>query len=255
MVSFYSRFHSLDKAEDDRNARRKVLNMIRDYRDKEYPQDYSNAENQVMMVSKMENDSSVLPAVMPTKIKGASKTEYPLTASQYVDYQKKYEELYWKYAEAELKGKRQFDTMAKSLKEVKDRASAEATSWMMNYLSYEENDNRLTFDQQLAKAKEDDGKVSKAEVRDILDVMIDAGLTNTEATDFYRSTFEDKKFDSWTGSGGDSMQFIAVLAANEQGNQDGVADYLNRSGLSREDQLDLWLAMGWQKSSFDKKVK
>ena len=105
MKKFYGNFYKLSKDETDskavRRSRQLVLDMVNDYRSFTDTGIMTPVQEALYGLVKKTGDTSLLPATMQTYVKDGS-NKYELKAAGYIDYQTRYNELYWQYIEDNL---------------------------------------------------------------------------------------------------------------------------------------------------------
>lgn len=265
MTSFYGRFIKVEKTDNSRDARQTVLDMIHEYRKAVDNGSRTTGEEQVYNLVEHTGDTSILPSTMQTYVQDSDKEKHNLNDAQYVEYQTVYNGRYWAYAEESLSTLKNPTTeqQIKAVENAKKLAKQDAETYMLGQIGIisgssnkVSSKSQLQFTNEVTRAKEDDGKVSKRELRDIYDVMIDAGLVETEASDLFGTQIESKSYKAYVGSGGSVKTYLDASIAKEEGNQDGVVTYLQKSRLTEDQKLDIWINVcGYKESTYDKKMK
>lgn len=130
MQTYYSHFFGLEKdakkaGGDVSNARRSIIIEMSDYMDATADGKYSaTMPTSVYNAVKSSKDASLLPAVMPTKIKDGEGAEHELSPEQYVRFQGKYLSEYYSLARSELSSAKD---KAETLKDIGATAKENAT--------------------------------------------------------------------------------------------------------------------------------
>lgn len=113
------------------------------------------------------------------------------------------------------------------------------------------------WDTKIAEAREDGGLTDR-EIHAAALEMLNEGTPKDEVVELYKSRKKDKYIDDWMNydgeSGGDLGVYFGFMDAKALGNQDGAAEWLNKSSLSDEEKWALWELAGWSEKTFDKKV-
>lgn len=104
----------------------------------------------------------------------------------------------------------------------------------------------------------EDGGFTQQEAIDIIIGMMNDGMAMNDAEALFSSQLSGKpkeRFDTFAKDYDDIEAFFAVYNANKEGKQDGAALYLKQSKIPLREQKDIWAAMGWSESSYEKKVR
>lgn len=178
MTTFYSRYNKLAKDNPNRNTRQIVLDMINDF-NRFFGSDVrSYAQQKVDAAVRKAGDTEIMPNVMQTFITDDSSKRFELTAEQYVEYQGKFNNLYWQYVTAVA------DQGEVAIRQAKKRAKNEADAYMLKLLGGHSKagvayaaqssagisaSDDLLYQAALDVARE--GGLKKQEVYDVLDRM------------------------------------------------------------------------------------
>lgn len=210
MASFYTTFNKLSREEPDSAGksatRREVLNELLTYRDKtgalpKSRQDIYDFVNQT-------GDSSVLPSVMPGTVKDSNKKEYALSASEYVDYQKSYDDYYWKYAEESFNPSESAEKKTFAMKKAQELARDQATDEMLRQKGIrQEKTNKL----------------------------LDFVQSGNDFDDYVDTVYEINEIkDAYSGSD------------NKERRQDAIASAIRSAGVSESARQKLWEIAGYK---------
>ncbi len=199
MTTFYSRYNKLAKDNPNRNTRQIVLDMISDF-NRSFGSDVrSYAQQKVDAAVRKAGDTEIMPNVMQTFITDDNSKRFELTAEQYVEYQGKFNNLYWQYVTAVA------DQGEVAIRQAKKRAKNEADAYMLKLLgghskagvayAVQSSAGISTSDDLLYKAAldvaSDDGGLKRQEVYDALDKM---NLTDAQKATLYDETADKRNF-------------------------------------------------------------
>lgn len=130
MKQFYGNFYRISKDVPDTpgtvRPRQLVLDMINDYRSFTDHEILTPVQKAVYGVAERTNNMDLLPAVMKTEVKNGDAV-IALSPITYVQYQTRYNELYWKYIEDNLDQKADDKQQASVISAAKKIAKAKAS--------------------------------------------------------------------------------------------------------------------------------
>lgn len=269
MTSFYGRFYKLNKDQegiDSRKARQAVLSMIQGYHDIAdlgYPQETEH----VFDIVRAAKDTTLLPAVMQPYLK-LSKIQYDLTDQQYVDFQETYNGYYWNYANESINLNAPMEEQIATLRSVAKIAKENAINYMLPKVSkYNESGYdavspkaKIQFDQQITEARAD-GSLTDSEIRSVALMMLENGVSSSEAYELYVSQKKDDKYvDDWVSNGHDlgkylegynSMSDAKKIKDGDQ-KRETVVGYIADYKGSKEEKQILWDLAGYDGGTFNK---
>ncbi len=183
-----------------------MLNELLTYRDKtgalpKSRQDIYDFVNQT-------GDSSVLPSVMPGTVKDSNKKEYALSASEYVDYQKSYDNYYWKYAEESFNPSESAEKKTFAMKKAQELARDQATDEMLRQKGIRQEKTNKLLD------------------------FVQAG---NDFDDYVDTVYEINEIkDAYSGSD------------NKERRQDAIASAIRSAGVSESARQKLWEIAGYK---------
>lgn len=223
-ASFYSRYGKLAKvtkdgeqAEDDRL---RALEHVQSFLSVMESGGKVAGQDELEAYVRATGDTSVMPGVMQTFIKygedGAFDEELVLDAEGYIEFQGRYNTLYWQYAAKALSRKLSEEQTGEALQVAKDQALVEAKNYMLALNGYSSK-----------RYKQSTG----------YDEVKSAGVSLTDYAKvklFWREAESDKDRNGQTVSGS---------------KRDKVAEYIDSLRLSDKKKDALYLAMGYSEST------
>ncbi len=223
-ASFYSRYGKLAKAtEDEEQAeddRLRALEHVQSFLSVMESGDKVAGQAELEAYVRATGDTSVMPGVMQTFIKygedGTFDRELDLDAEGYIEFQGKYNTLYWQYASKALSGSLSEEQQGEALQAAKDQALIEAKNYILGLHGYSSKRYRQTTGYDTVKS---------------------AGVSLTDYAKvrvFWREAEADRDRNGKTVSGS---------------KRDKVAEYINSLRISDRKKDALYLAMGYSESS------
>ncbi len=223
-ASFYSRYGKLAKeTEDGKQAeddRLRALEHVQSFLSVMESGGKVAGQDELEAYVRATGDTSVMPGVMQTFIKygedGAFDRELALDAEGYIEFQGKYNTLYWQYAAKALTGKLSEEQRGEALQAAKDQALVEAKNYMLALNGYSSK-----------RYKQATG----------YDDVKSAGVSLTDyakVKQFWREAESDKDKNGKTVSGS---------------KRDKVAEYIDSLRISNSKKDALYLAMGYSEST------
>ena len=223
-ASFYSRYGKLAKATEDgeqaEDDRLRALEHVQSFLAVMESGGKVAGQDELEAYVAATGDVSVMPGVMQTFIKygkdGSLDEVLELDAADYVEFQGKYNTLYWKYASAALSGKLTDAQRGEALQVAKDQALIEAKNYMLSLHGYM-------------------GKRYKQTTG--YDDVRSAGVSLTDyakVKQFWREAESDKNKNGQTVS---------------SSKRDKVAEYIDSLRISDRKKDALYLAMGYSEST------
>lgn len=137
MTSYYARAMGLVKdnadSTDYRVVKQSLLNSIKEYQRKSDKDSWSSTEKSVQNFVKKTGNKNVLPGALTTDITDSNGDKHALTGREYIQYQKTYEQNYWKYVKEQFTGKKLSDTdAAQTLATIKKTAKDTAEDTILS---------------------------------------------------------------------------------------------------------------------------
>lgn len=223
-ASFYSRYGKLAKATEDgeqaEDDRLRALEHVESFLSVMESGGKVAGQDELEAYVRATGDTSVMPAVMQTFIKygedGAFDEELSLDAREYIEFQGKYNELYWKYADKALAGNLTEEQRGEALQVARDQALIEAKNYILALHGYSSKRYKQTTGY-------DDVKSAGVSLTDYAKVKL-----------FWREAESDKDRNGQTVSGS---------------KRDKVAEYIDSLRLSDKKKDALYLAMGYSEST------
>ena len=224
MTGFYSNFYGLAKDVTEtpqiRGARQSVLDMIREYQKATDSGATTAAQRAVYAVAEKQGSTENLPSVMDTTVKDGNGKTHTLSPVQYVEYQTDYLRLYWESVESNLNTSATDAQQIAVLKSAKQIAKEEATRRTLSRIGVKQtdffesytgvdNDAIVTYKAKRTVANED-GSVKQDEVINIIESMIDDGLSSDAAYSLYVSEYSTsaKQVEEAKAAGVDADTFL-----------------------------------------------
>ena len=137
MKKFYGNFYKLSKDETDskavRRSRQLVLDMVNDYRSFTDTGIMTPVQEALYGLVKETGDTSLLPATMQTYVNDGQ-NKYELKAAGYIDYQTRYNELYWQYIEDNLDLNADTKAQTDAVKAAKKIAAESAATYALGQM-------------------------------------------------------------------------------------------------------------------------
>ena len=214
LKSYYSKAYGLvkDNAEnpDYRVVKQSLLDSIKAYQKKSDNGSWSAAEKTAQSYAKKaEEPGKVLPGVLDTTVK-VDKKEYQLTGREYIQYQKTYEQAYWKFVKEQISGKKLSDSDAlQKFDEIKKTAKDIAEDEILTKKKIQHDKGHSGFNSyknaadDKKKAQDPDSNLS---AKDVYNLAVDYAKANgfDAKTEYYNALSDDqkKKYDEWEKYGG-----------------------------------------------------
>ncbi len=223
-ASFYSRYGKLAKATEDgeqaEDDRLRALEHVESFLSVMESGGKVAGQDELEAYVRATGDTSVMPGVMQTFIKygenGAFDQELSLDAKEYIEFQGKYNDLYWKYAAKALAGNLTEEQRGEALQVARDQALIEAKNYTLGLHGYSSKRYRQTTGY-------DDVKSAGVSLTDYAKVK-----------QFWREAESDKDRNGQTVSGS---------------KRDKVAEYIDSLRISDRKKDALYLAMGYSEST------
>ncbi|MBO5510270.1 MAG: strawberry notch family protein [Clostridia bacterium] len=223
-TSFYSRYGKLAKATEDgkqaEDDRLRALEHVESFLSVMESGGKVAGQDELEAYVRVTGDTSVMPGVMQTFIKygenGAFDEELILDAKEYIEFQGKYNDLYWKYAAKALAGNLTEEQRGEALQVARDQALIEAKNYILGLHGYSSKRYRQTTGY-------DDVKSAGVSLTDYAKVK-----------QFWREAESDKDRNGQTVS---------------SSKRDKVAEYIDSLRISDRKKDALYLAMGYSEST------
>lgn len=223
-TSFYSRYGKLAKATEDgkqaEDDRLRALEHVESFLSVMESGGKVAGQDELESYVRATGDTSVMPGVMQTFIKygenGVFDEELALDAEEYIEFQGKYNDLYWKYATKALAGNLTEEQRGEALQVARDQALIEAKNYILGLHGYSSKRYRQTTGY-------DDVKSAGVSLTDYAKVK-----------QFWREAESDKDRNGQTVSGS---------------KRDKVAEYIGSLRISDRKKDALYLAMGYSEST------
>lgn len=223
-ASFYSRYGKLAKATEDgeqaEDDRLRALEHVESFLSVMESGGKVAGQDELEAYVRATGDTSVMPGVMQTFIKygenGVFDEELALDAEEYIEFQGKYNDLYWKYATKALAGNLTEEQRGEALQVARDQALIEAKNYILGLHGYSSKRYRQTTGY-------DDVKSAGVSLTDYAKVK-----------QFWREAESDKDRNGQTVSGS---------------KRDKVAEYIGSLLISDRKKDALYLAMGYSEST------
>jgi hypothetical protein len=223
-ASFYSRYGKLAKATEDgkqaENDRLRALEHVESFLSVMESGGKVAGQDELEAYVSATGDTSVMPGVMQTFIKygenGVFDEELALDAEEYIEFQGKYNDLYWKYATKALAVNLTEAQRGEALQVARDQALIEAKNYILGLHGYSSKRYKQTTGY-------DDVKSAGVSLTDYAKVK-----------QFWRETESDKGKNGQTVSGS---------------KRDKVAEYIDSLRISDRKKDALYLAMGYSEST------
>ena len=279
MTSYYAMAMGLVKdnadSTDYRVVKQSLLNSIKEYQRKSDKDAWSSAEKSVQNFVKKTGNKAVLPGVLDTDITDSNGDKHALTGREYIQYQKTYEQNYWKYVKEQFTGKKLSDTdAAQTLATIKKTAkdTAEDTNLSKKGIKVAKKSTGFNSYKNAAsdKLKEKDPSASLS-ATDVYNLAVDYAKANglDAKTEYYNSLSDDQqqKYDKWEQYGGTFDTYDEYLetknfTASKYENGDSVtgskkykiAKYLVEQVQSRNMNLNQ-AELAWELAGYNNKKK
>lgn len=239
MTSYYSRAMGLVKDNADsaeyRIVKQSLLDSIKTYQKKSDRNAWTSAEKSVQNFVKRTGNKNVLPGALNTEITDSEGKKHSLKGREYIQYQKTYEQAYWKYVKEQFTGKKFSDedaaqvlsTIKKTAKDVADATILKQKGVKVAKSSSGFNSYKSAASDKL-KAKDKDANLS---AKDVYNLAVDYAKANglDAKTEYYNALSDDqqKKYDEWEKYGGTFDTYDEYL-----GTRDFKASTYEESGES-----------------------
>lgn len=239
MTSYYSRAMGLVKDNADsaeyRIVKQSLLDSIKTYQKKSDRNAWTSAEKSVQNFVKRTGNKNVLPGALNTEITDSEGKKHSLKGREYIQYQKTYEQAYWKYVKEQFTGKKFSDedaaqvlsTIKKTAKDVSDATILKQKGVKVAKSSSGFNSYKSAASDKL-KAKDKDANLS---AKDVYNLAVDYAKANglDAKTEYYNALSDDqqKKYDEWEKYGGTFDTYDEYL-----GTRDFKASTYEESGES-----------------------
>lgn len=220
MKRFYSRYNGLSRnaveTSQTRGTRQAVLDMVDDYLAAAEGGFAVRSYQAVFDVVRKDGSTELLPSVMQSYVKDGNGEKHELSAVEYVEFQTDYNRLYWEYVEGNLEEAGTDAERRAVLRAAKELAAEQAKRRALSRLGLEPEDYEhkgkngkesvtvpykyegisedeiITFEAQKALASSD-GSFSQDEAIDIIQEMVDSGLSKEAAYTLFHAANS-----SWT---------------------------------------------------------
>ena len=209
MTTFYSRYYKLakDKPETElrRSVRQVVLDMMFEYRKIDDSGEYPKMQAAINEACKEIGSTEYLPGVMPVEVKDGNGVKYPLSDTQYVEFQTDYLRIYWETLENTFSYSMSAKEKAAVLEAAKTVAKEQAVSRVLARVGgakseYEKkyggiaNDDMTEYFAAVSMAGSD-GKTNQSEV---IDAILGLNLKDDESYKLFTSRYERKSaMEAW----------------------------------------------------------
>lgn len=239
LTSYYSRAMGLVKDNADsaeyRIVKQSLLDSIKAYQKKSDRNAWTSAEKSVQSFVKKTGNKNVLPGALNTEITDSEGKKHSLKGREYIQYQKTYEQAYWKYVKEQFAGKKFSDedaaqvlsTIKKTAKDVADATILKQKGVKVAKSSSGFNSYKSAASDKL-KAKDKDANLS---AKDVYNLAVDYAKANglDAKTEYYNALSDDqqKKYDEWEKYGGTFDTYDEYL-----GTRDFKASTYEKSGES-----------------------
>lgn len=239
LTSYYSRAMGLVKDNADsaeyRIVKQSLLDSIKAYQKKSDRNAWTSAEKSVQSFVKKTGNKNVLPGALNTEIADSEGKKHSLKGREYIQYQKTYEQAYWKYVKEQFAGKKFSDedaaqvlsTIKKTAKDVADATILKQKGVKVAKSSSGFNSYKSAASDKL-KAKDKDANLS---AKDVYNLAVDYAKANglDAKTEYYNALSDDqqKKYDEWEKYGGTFDTYDEYL-----GTRDFKASTYEESGES-----------------------
>lgn len=239
LTSYYSRAMGLVKDNADsaeyRIVKQSLLDSIKAYQKKSDRNAWTSAEKSVQSFVKKTGNKNVLPGALNTEITDSEGKKHSLKGREYIQYQKTYEQAYWKYVKEQFAGKKFSDedaaqvlsTIKKTAKDVADATILKQKGVKVAKSSSGFNSYKSAASDKL-KAKDKDANLS---AKDVYNLAVDYAKANglDAKTEYYNALSDDqqKKYDEWEKYGGTFDTYDEYL-----GTRDFKASTYEESGES-----------------------
>lgn len=222
MKTFYSRANGLIVGED-RVAKQQLLNDIKKYRTNSDHNSWTSAQKFVQSVAKAsDSPTKYLPDSMQTSIETQDEEEHDLTAREYIQYQKKYEELFYKFISDQKSGAKTQEEKEELISQAKNTAKEQAQSFILDKKGVKGDVKATGWSsyqstaREKAKANDPEAKTSQT---DVYNWAVDyAKKYGANAKDTYYLGLNDKqkaKYDAWESLGGTFDNYDEYLGSKE----------------------------------------
>lgn len=239
MTSYYSRAMGLVKDNADsaeyRIVKQSLLDSIKAYQKKSDRNAWTSAEKSVQNFVKKTGNKNVLPGALNTEITDSEGKKHSLKGREYIQYQKTYEQAYWKYVKEQFTGKKFSDedaaqvlsTIKKTAKDVADATILKQKGVKVAKSSSGFNSYKSAASDKL-KAKDKDANLSAKDVYNLAVYYAKANGLDAK-TEYYNALSDDqqKKYDEWEKYGGTFDTYDEYL-----GTRDFKASTYEESGES-----------------------
>ena len=239
LTSYYSRAMGLVKDNADsaeyRIVKQSLLDSIKAYQKKSDRNAWTSSEKSVQSFVKKTGNKNVLPGALNTEITDSEGKKHSLKGREYIQYQKTYEQAYWKYVKEQFAGKKFSDedaaqvlsTIKKTAKDVADATILKQKGVKVAKSSSGFNSYKSAASDKL-KAKDKDANLS---AKDVYNLAVDYAKANglDAKTEYYNALSDDqqKKYDEWEKYGGTFDTYDEYL-----GTRDFKASTYEESGES-----------------------
>ena len=211
MKTFYSRYYALAKNNPEttytRGTRQTVLSMIAEYQKAADEGTTTRSQDAVYKVCEQAGTTEYLPAVMQSTIKDGEGSSRTLSDVQYVEYQTDYLRLYWEHVEADLDTTASQAEQVAVLKAARDVAKEEATNRTLARIGAPRTDyfdkygdvstDKVIEFKAQADLANDDGSLKQDEIINIIEIMIEDGLSYEDAYALFHSKYDSDKKNPW----------------------------------------------------------
>lgn len=227
MTSYYSRAMGLVKDNADsaeyRIVKQSLLDSIKAYQKKSDRNAWTSAEKSVQNFVKKTGNKNVLPGALNTEITDSEGKKHSLKGREYIQYQKTYEQAYWKYVKEQFTGKKFSDedaaqvlsTIKKTAKDVADATILKQKGVKVAKSSSGFNSYKSAASDKL-KAKDKDANLS---AKDVYNLAVDYAKANglDAKTEYYNALSDDqqKKYDEWEKYGGTFDTYDEYLSTRD----------------------------------------
>ena len=227
LTSYYSRAMGLVKDNADsaeyRIVKQSLLDSIKAYQKKSDRNAWTSAEKSVQSFVKKTGNKNVLPGALNTEITDSEGKKHSLKGREYIQYQKTYEQAYWKYVKEQFTGKKFSDedaaqvlsTIKKTAKDVADATILKQKGVKVAKSSSGFNSYKSAASDKL-KAKDKDANLS---AKDVYNLAVDYAKANglDAKTEYYNALSDDqqKKYDEWEKYGGTFDTYDEYLSTRD----------------------------------------
>lgn len=227
LTSYYSRAMGLVKDNADsaeyRIVKQSLLDSIKTYQKKSDRNAWTSVEKSVQSFVKKTGNKNMLPGALNTEITDSEGKKHSLKGREYIQYQKTYEQAYWKYVKEQFSGKKFSDedaaqvlsTIKKTAKDVADATILKQKGVKVAKSSSGFNSYKSAASDKL-KAKDKDANLS---AKDVYNLAVDYAKANglDAKTEYYNALSDDqqKKYDEWEKYGGTFDTYDEYLSTRD----------------------------------------